>query len=229
MEVAAAQNPPVAQAAIYRLSRYLESVVALDEGGASTVLSSEIGSRSGVTAEQVRKDLSHFGQFGRPGVGYSVSELRRELARILRVDVQQHVVIVGAGHLAEALMAYPEFRQGRFSIVGVFDSDPGKTGTTVAGHRVQGLDELPAVSALSHVDIGVIAVPAREAQAVADQMVQASITAVLNFAPVTLRVPEGVVVKNVDLTRELEWLAYSVPASWHRQEQTVVGSPSLGP
>ena len=207
-----ARNPPVAQATIYRLSRYLRSVQRLDRGGVSTVLSSEIGGLSGVNAAQVRKDFSQFGQFGRRGVGYSVPELRRHLTRILHADEEQHVVIVGMGHLGAALAAYPEFGQRGFNIVALFDNDPSKISITLAGHHVRDVQELPALNTSLHVDIGVIAVPPRSAQAVADRMVEANITAILNFAPVTLRVPDRVVVKNVDVTRELELLAYFLPA-----------------
>ena len=214
MEAGLARNPPVAEAAIYRLSRYLQSVVRLDSDGVPTVLSSEIGGLSGVSAEQVRKDFSHFGQFGRPGVGYSVPDLRRRLARILRLDQEQHVVIVGAGHLGAALVAYPEFAHRRFRIVAVIDSDRTKVGTTVGRHRVRDVDELPGISRLLHVDIGVIAVPAESAQDAANAIVEAKITAILNFASVRLRVPANVVVKTVDLNRELEWLAFFLPAFW---------------
>jgi len=206
------RNPQVAEATVYRLSRYLQSVQRLDADAVGTVSSSEIGRLSGVSAAQVRKDFSYFGGFGRPGVGYSVSELRQHLARILRVDREQRIVIVGIGHLGAALAAYPGFQQRGFRIVGLFDSDPTKIGITLAGHRVRDVEELPALVEPLKVSIGAIAVPARSAQAVADKMVAGKVAAILNFAPVMLEVREDVVVKNVDVTRELECLAYYLPA-----------------
>jgi redox-sensing transcriptional repressor len=205
------RNPQVAEATVYRLSRYLQSLQRLDADAVGTVSSSEIGRLSGVGAAQVRKDFSYFGEFGRPGVGYSVPELRQHLARILRVDRQQRVVIVGVGHLGAALAAYPGFEQRGFRIVGLFDNDPAKIGATIAGHRVRDMAELPAVIGPLGVSIGVIAVPARSAQAVADKMVAGRVAAILNFAPVMLQVRQDVVVKNVDVTRELECLAYYLP------------------
>ncbi len=206
------RNPQVAEAAVYRLSRYLQCVERLEGDDVSTVSSSEIGELCGVSADQVRKDFSYFGEFGRPGVGYSVPELGQQLARILRVDRQQRILIVGVGHLGAALAAYPGFETRGFRIVGLFDSDPEKTGTELAGHSVRGLDEMAAVKESENVNIGVIAVPRRAAQGVADKMVDAGIGCILNFAPIMLKVPEDVIVKNVDVTRELQWLAYFLPA-----------------
>jgi redox-sensing transcriptional repressor len=207
-----ARNPQVAEATVYRLSRYLQCVERLEAEAVSTVSSSEIGRLCGVSADQVRKDFSYFGEFGRPGVGYSVPELSQHLARILRVDRQQRIIIVGVGHLGAALAAYPGFERRGFRIVGLFDNDPTKIGTSLAGHYIRDVEELPTATAALDVSIGVIAVPGRAAQAVADRMVAAKITCILNFAPVMLAVPDGAVVKNVDVTRELQWLAYFLPA-----------------
>ncbi|MGD8238222.1 MAG: redox-sensing transcriptional repressor Rex [Armatimonadota bacterium] len=206
------RNPQVAEAAVYRLSRYLQCVQRLERDAANTVSSSEIGRLCGVSADQVRKDFSYFGEFGRPGVGYSVAELSQHLARILRVDRQQRIVIVGVGHLGAALAAYPGFERRGFRVVGLFDSDPDKIGAVLAGHIVGDVDELATRIDGLNANIGVIAVPRRGAQAVADRMVAAKIGCILNFAPVMLSVPDGVVVKNVDVTRELQWLAYFLPA-----------------
>ncbi|MFQ5809903.1 MAG: redox-sensing transcriptional repressor Rex [Armatimonadota bacterium] len=206
------RNPQVAEATVYRLSRYLQCIERLEADAVNTVSSSEIGRLCGVSADQVRKDFSYFGEFGRPGVGYGVAELNRQLARILRVDRQQRIIIVGVGHLGAALAAYPGFERRGFRVVGLFDSDPDKIGTTMAGHRVGDVDELSTAIDGLNVTIGVIAVPRRGAQAVADKMVAASIGCILNFAPVMLSVPDGIVVKNVDVTRELQWLAYFLPA-----------------
>jgi redox-sensing transcriptional repressor len=206
------RNPQVAEATVYRLSRYLLCIQRLETDEVSTVSSSEIGELCGVSADQVRKDFSYFGEFGRPGVGYSVPDLSQQLARILRVDRKQRIIIVGVGHLGAALAAYPGFERRGFRIVGLFDGDPDKVGTDTAGHTVQDLDGLPAAKESLNVSIGVIAVPGRAAQAVADKLAAAGISCILNFAPVILKVPEGVIVKNVDVTRELQWLAYFLPA-----------------
>ena len=206
------RNPHVAEATVYRLSRYLQCIQRLEADAVSTVSSSEIGRLCGVSADQVRKDFSYFGEFGRPGVGYSVPELGQHLARILRVDRQQRIIIVGVGHLGAALAAYPGFERRGFRVVGLFDNDPEKIGTMIAGHRVAALADLPALKDSLNVSIGVVAVPGRAAQDVADKLVAAEITCILNFAPVTLEASDGVVVKNVDVTRELQWLAYFLPA-----------------
>jgi len=162
----------------------------------------------GVTSAQVRRDLASFGEFGVRGVGYEVKQLRVELERILGLDRTLHVVIVGAGNLGHALADYPGFGSGGLKVVALFDVDPDKVGgETRGGIPIYHLDDLGSM-VVGKVDVGIVSVPAEAAQGVVDCLVAAGIRAVLNFAPVRPRVPQGFRCKSVDLTLELESLSF---------------------
>jgi redox-sensing transcriptional repressor len=169
--------------------------------------------RFDLNSAQIRKDLATFGEFGVRGVGYEVSELQKHLTSILGLDRTRRVVIVGAGHLGQALADYGGFQSGGFAIAGLFDNDAGKIGArTRTGVEVRDIAELTAVVAREGVAIGVISVPASAAAAVARRCVAAGLKALLNFAPVRLNLPPGVRVKNVDLKIHLETLAFYIPS-----------------
>jgi redox-sensing transcriptional repressor len=156
----------------------------------------------------MRKDLSYFGQFGKRGVGYKTSELNKNILKILGLDHEWNVAIVGAGNLGSALSAYRGLKEHRFIVSAVFDSDKSKAGRYCGTVRVSSMDEVKDVVAREGIEIAIIAVPAEAAQWVANQLVAAGLKAILNFAPATLVVPEDVKLRNVDLSIELENLSY---------------------
>ncbi|MCA1818023.1 MAG: redox-sensing transcriptional repressor Rex [Acidobacteria bacterium] len=162
-----------------------------------------------LNSAQIRKDLAQFGEFGRRGVGYSVGDLREHLTKILGLDTPRRVGIVGAGHLGSALANYRGFRASNFTVVALFDNDQKKIGRAVGDARVRVYDarEIARVVRDERVDVAVVAVPARAAQSVLNQLMSAGIKAILNFAPASLSARPGVKVKNVDLTISLETLS----------------------
>ncbi|BCW99044.1 MAG: redox-sensing transcriptional repressor Rex 1 [Armatimonadota bacterium] len=191
-----------------RMATYLACLQDLDARGVETISSAEIEKLTHVNAAQFRKDLSYFGEFGRPGIGYSVPELARRISKILKVDREQPVVLVGAGNLGSALVGYPSLSREHFRIAAVFDNSPSKIGRRLWDHEIRDIATLPEVNREVGARLGIIAVPASAAQSVADLMVGAGITAILNFAPVSLKVPQGVVVRNVDFVQEMAVLSY---------------------
>lgn len=195
-------------ATISRLSIYSRCLAQLESSGIDTISSHELADRTGINPAQMRKDLSYFGQFGRRGVGYKTSELNKNILKILGLDHEWKVAIVGAGNLGSALSAYRGFKEHRFIISAVFDSDKSKAGRYCGNVRVSSMDEIKEVVAREGIEIAIVAVPAEAAQWVASQLVVAGLKAILNFAPATLIVPENVKLRNVDLSIELENLSY---------------------
>lgn len=193
-----------------RLSVYLRCLNSLADAGIKTASSKALATQFGLNSAQIRKDLAQFGEFGTRGVGYSVDDLRAHLIAILGLDTPRRVAVVGAGHLGSALANYRGFRASNFAVVALFDSDPEKIGRAVGDARVPVYDarEIARVVREEKVDVAVVAVPARAAQGVLNQLMSAGIKAVLNFAPARLRARPGVKVKNVDLTISLESLSY---------------------
>jgi redox-sensing transcriptional repressor len=169
-----------------------------------------LGKRLGVTDAQVRKDLAYFGQFGYPGIGYRCGELVEQIRRILGTTASWSVVLVGVGNLGHALLRYRGFAEQGFRIVAALDVDPLKVGQEIASIRVQPFDRLADVLREHDVRIAILAVPSSQAQRVAQQLVDAGIVGILNFAPVTLTLPEEVAVAGVDLAIELEQLVFAV-------------------
>ncbi len=190
---------------LIRISCYIR---VLERAKGPTISSAAIAEAAGVNAPQVRKDLSHVGEFGQPGVGYDVRKLERELKRTMGLDRERDLVLVGAGALGSALITYPGFEGRGFHIVGVFDNNPAKIGHRLRGHLVLPVSELATQVAKLHVEMAVLTVPHSAAQGVADALVEAGIRAILNFAPVSLRVPDSVHVRHVDLAHHFESLAY---------------------
>ncbi len=193
-----------------RLSVYLRCLNVLAAAGIKTVSSRALAEQFGLNSAQIRKDLAQFGEFGVRGVGYSVEELRRHLTQILGLDSAHRVAIVGAGNLGSALANYRGFTASNFAVVALFDNDSGKIGGRVgeAGVVVRDVRELAGAVRELNVDVAVIAVPARAAQSVLNQITSAGVKAVLNFAPARLRARAGVKLKTVDLTIQLESLSY---------------------
>jgi redox-sensing transcriptional repressor len=179
--------------------------------GLQTVSSADIEQRTGISSGQVRKDLSYFGEFGKPGLGYAVGPLLARLSAIMRLDREQKVIIVGGGNLGSALAGYVGLGESGFRVAGIFDKDQRKIGKKLWQLEIKDTAQLASFNSEAGVEIGVIATPASTAQEVCELMAKAGVKAILNFAPVRLKPPAGVVVRNVDLTQELEVLSYLVP------------------
>jgi redox-sensing transcriptional repressor len=212
-----------------RLSVYLRCLNLLAAAGIRTVSSRALADQFQLNSAQIRKDLGYFGEFGVRGVGYDVSELRRHLTQILGLDHQHLVGIVGAGRLGTALANYNGFTASNFRVVALFDNDPAKIGRRVgeADAVVHDVEALAGVVGAEKIDVCVIAVPARAAQGVLNQITSAGVKAVLNFAPVRLRARAGVKVKTVDLTIQLESLSYFLARP--QPAQTTSPAPAARP
>ncbi len=199
---------PIPEATVARLPVYLRALVDLAEAGTTTVSSETLAGSSGVNSAKVRKDLSHLGSYGTRGKGYDVPYLIHQIRRELGLTQDWPIVIAGVGNLGHALANYRGFAERGFRVVGLVDVDPSKIGEEVGGVRVRHLDELPRIVRGQASAIGVICTPAAVAQEVAERMAAAGIRSILNFAPVTLSLPEGVTVRKVDLAIELQILAF---------------------
>lgn len=183
---------------ISRLPIYLRTLRLLRAQSAEVTSSQELGQLLGISSAQIRKDLSHFGEFGKQGTGYNVSFLCNQLEKILKVDCVWPVILIGAGYLGHALASYSGFEDRGFRIVAVFDNDPAKIGTQIGGIEVQAMQMLPDVVAHYRCQIAVIAVPAAAAQRVADEVIEAGIQSILCYAPLTLTAPPHVRVEYID-------------------------------
>jgi redox-sensing transcriptional repressor len=213
----------IPEATVARLPIYLRALYGLAERGISTVASEELAAAAGVNSAKLRKDLSHLGSYGIRGVGYDVDYLVYQVSRTLGLTQDWPVVIVGAGNLGRALANYGGFLSRGFTIAAMLDSDTAIVGSRIARLTVRHVDELEAVVARHNVAIGVIATPAGSAQAVCDRFVSAGVTSILNFAPLVLSVPEGVDVRKVDLSIELQILAF------HAQRRSAAARPADAP
>jgi redox-sensing transcriptional repressor len=207
----------LSDATVARLPVYLRVLSSLGESGVSTVSSEVLASAAGVGPAKLRKDLSQLGSYGTRGVGYDVEFLMYQISRALGLTQHYSVVIVGVGNLGQALAGYAGFGTRGFRVAGLVDADRARVGSMIAGVEVRHVDELEEILAEHDVSIGVIATPASAAQDVCDRLVQSGVTSVLNFAPVVLSVPEGVDVRKVDLSIELQILAF------HEQRKSLVG------
>jgi redox-sensing transcriptional repressor len=193
---------------VTRLSIYLRCLEELEAGGVTSVSSRQLAERFGLNSAQVRKDLAYFGQFGVRGLGYYIAELKHNLERILGLKQDWEVVLVGVGNLGSALIAYKGFQARGFKIGMAFDADPAKVGQVVGDVPIVEIAKLVPTVRRKKVKIAVLAVPAPAAQSVADLLVEGGVTAILNFAPAQLAVPEGIKVQNVDLSVLLKTLSY---------------------
>src|SRR5437764_10167107 len=193
-------NRRIPEATVARLPVYLRSLLEMAESKISTISSERLADRAGVNAAKVRKDLSYLGSYGTRGVGYDVEYLLYQISRELGLTQDWPVVIIGIGNLGQALSNYRGFQERGFRIVALFDADAAKLGTEVGGLRVRAMDDLAEVVSAAHVAIGVIATPPVVAQDVADSLVDAGVTAILNFAPTVLNVPPHVSLRKVDLS-----------------------------
>ncbi len=195
-------------ATVSRLITYLRVIRQFEAVGLERTSSEALAEASNVSAFQIRKDLAYFGTFGTRGSGYLVSTIGLRLREILGLTDVYDIAIVGMGRLGQAITDYPAMGEYGFRIRGMFDSDPGKVGLEFAGIEVSPMDSLPTLMRQRNFDMGMIAVPSAAAQEVADTLVSAGVRALLNFAPVVLNVPEGVMVEPVDFVASLKRLSY---------------------
>ena len=198
----------VPEATVARLPVYLRCLLELAEEKIATVSSERLAELAGVNAAKVRKDLSYLGSYGTRGVGYEVEYLLFQMSRELGLTQDWPVVIVGIGNLGQALANYGGFTDRGFPVAALVDADRAKVGEVVHGVAVRHIDELPAIAGEVGAAIGIIATPASAAQDVADRMVAAGITSILNFAPAVISVPSGTSLRKVDLAVELQILSF---------------------
>ncbi|MEW6180102.1 MAG: redox-sensing transcriptional repressor Rex [Chloroflexota bacterium] len=191
-----------------RLPRYLQALKHMLQEGIKTTSSQELGEAIGISAAQIRKDLSQFGEFGKQGTGYSVAYLVEQLHTILKLNKVWDLALVGMGDLGNALARYQGFAEHGFRIVAAFDNDPAKIGKEVAGLIIQDSHNLKPVISQMGIKIAMITVPAAAAQSVAEELVDAGIRAILNYAPITLTLPAGVYVENIDPIIKLQHMTY---------------------
>jgi redox-sensing transcriptional repressor len=197
---------------VRRLPVYLRGALHLSQGGVESTSSKELADLVGIEPWQIRKDFSHFGDFGTPGVGYDLGVLINHVNRILRLQAGHKVALVGVGNLGSALLAFPGFRTYGFEIVAAFDIDRRKIGRRKAGLLIEDVAALDLLRARG-IHLGVIAVPETAAQGVADGLVRAGIKGILNFSPRRIVAPRGVKVITIDIAMDLARLPYYVPAS----------------
>jgi len=198
----------ISQATIDRLPLYFRTLRLVEDEEIAIISSDELGRRLDITPEQIRKDLATFGQFGRKGIGYDVSELKERISNILGLHNHWRLAIVGVGHLGGALANYVNFASLGFSVVALLDRDKKIVGSKVNGIKVRDTADINKVIAAAAADIGVITVPAEEAQGVADILVAAGVKGIWNFAPTKLSVPHEVPLVNEDLSVGLSALSY---------------------
>jgi redox-sensing transcriptional repressor len=200
----------IPEVVIERLPVYARALAALQARGMEVVSSQDLGDQLGVTPAQIRKDLSYFGRFGKQGRGYNVNRLMDELRSILGLDRQWRMVLIGVGALGRAILHYGGFAPQGFHVVEAFDASPEQVGQAVGSLHVRDVVDLPDVLRTTHIDIGIVAVPAHHAQSVIDTLVASGIKAILNYAPIAPHVPRGVHVRQIDPVLALQGMTYYI-------------------
>ena len=200
----------ISKAVISRLPRYYRYLGELLEDGVERISSNELSQRMHVTASQIRQDLNNFGGFGQQGYGYNVKHLYTEIAKILGIDRQHNVIIIGAGNLGQAIANYANFEKRGFVIKGMFDINPRLIGLVVRGIEIRGVGELESFIRENNVQIAALTIPKTKAPEIADRVIRAGVKGIWNFAHVDLTVPDDVVVENVHLSESLMRLCYRV-------------------
>ncbi|OXM88031.1 redox-sensing transcriptional repressor Rex [Paenibacillus rigui] len=198
----------ISEAVVRRLPVYLRFLNELSKKSVHTVSSQDLGQKLDLNPAQIRKDLAYFGEFGKKGIGYDVDYLIEKIRQILKLDKLIPVALVGAGNLGRALCNYNAYLKDNMKIVAVFDAHESKIGESINNLHVKPMRDLKETIESLHVRIGIITVPAAEAQNVANEFVSAGVEAILNFAPMIIKVPNEVRVHHADFTTELQSLAY---------------------
>ncbi|MHB0870497.1 MAG: redox-sensing transcriptional repressor Rex [Chloroflexota bacterium] len=202
------RRPKVPTPTLNRLPLYYRYLLEAREQRLAVVSSEMLGDAAGVPAAQVRKDLGYLGEFGRPGIGYDVAEMQRRLGELLGLTKEKEVIVVGAGRLGSAIAAYPGFSTYCMRVAALFDRDPARIGSRIGDLEVLDVGELPRFVKERGIQMAILAVPASAAQDVANELVVAGIKAIMNFAPMRLEVPTGIVVSNEDLAARLATLSF---------------------
>jgi len=202
------QTKPIPDIIVSRLPVYLRALNHMHAEGKQTVSSKELGERIGISAAQIRKDLSQFGEFGKQGTGYRVTDLVSQLRRILQIDRVWDVALVGMGDMGHALARYPGFSDRGFRVAMVFDTDPSKIGQQVGKFTIQDANSIGEAIQRSGIRIAMLCVPAASAQEVANLLVKAGVQSILNYAPISLSVPPGVRVQYLDPSIGLQRMTY---------------------
>ncbi|MCR5007754.1 MAG: redox-sensing transcriptional repressor Rex [Oribacterium sp.] len=198
----------ISQAVIQRLPRYYRYLEDLMDQGIERISSSELSKRMKLTASQIRQDLNNFGGFGQQGYGYNIKNLHDEIAKILNIDNEHKMIIVGAGHLGQALANYTNFRKRGFIVKAIFDKDPSIIGNMVGEIQIQSMDKLESVIKDNDIKMAAVCIPKGPAIKVVEQLIDAGIIGIWNFAHVDLDVPENIVIENVHLSESLMRLSY---------------------
>ena len=209
----------VPRAVVSRLPAYYRYLVNLEKAGLVRISSQQLGERMGLTASQIRQDLNNFGGFGQQGYGYNVKYLYTEIARILGIDRQHNLIIIGAGNLGQAIANYTNFEKRGFMIKGMFDINPRLIGLVVRGVEIRSIDNLEQFIVDNEVQIAALTIPKSKAPEIADRLVRAGIKAIWNFAHTDLNVPDDVVVENVHLSESLMRLSYRVCSMQDERER----------
>jgi redox-sensing transcriptional repressor len=202
------EEKPIPDIIVGRLPLYLRALQRMHEEGRRVTSSQELGERLGISAAQIRKDLSQFGEFGKQGTGYGIEYLSNQLREILKVDRVWDIAVIGAGDIGSAIVRYQGFTNRGFRVAMVFDADPQKVGTQVGNFIVQDNKTLVDAIRAANIKLAMIAVPGSNAQEVAEQLVEAGIKAILNYAPISLTVPPEVRVQYIDPSVHLQRMTY---------------------
>ena len=203
------ERKEISQAVIGRLPRYYRYLGELRDEGVERISSQELSKMMQVTASQIRQDLNHFGGFGQQGYGYNVEYLYVEIAKILGLDIEHNLILIGAGNLGQALLNYHNFARRGFIFRGIFDQNPKLHGTRIKNLEIRPMKEMSEFIIRNNIDIAVLTIPKNGAVQVAEKLVECNIRAIWNFAHVDLQVPEWVQVENVHLSDSLMKLSYN--------------------
>jgi len=203
----------VPQVTVKRLGRYLRVLERFHEDGMESISSEELAAELHVKPSQLRKDLAYFGEFGTRGMGYSIPMLTEELRKILGLHRQWAIAIVGIGNLGTALLRYKGLNEKGFRVAAIFDDDPEKVGSSRSGVQIFHIDEMPEIVKEKNIQIAIITVPAPAARHVAETIINAGVRAILNFAPISIKCPDGVTCQPVDIASELKLLSHHLSST----------------
>ncbi len=204
------EEKEISNAVIRRLPRYYRYLGELLESGVERISSNELSSKMNVTASQIRQDLNNFGGFGQQGYGYNVKHLYTEIGKILGLDKDHNVIIIGAGNLGQAIANYSAFEKRGFIIKGIFDVNPRLQGVTVRGIEIRMTDELESFIIENNIQIAALTIPKMRAPEMAERLVEYGVKAIWNFAHTDLNLPEGILIENVHLSESLMRLSYNL-------------------
>ena len=206
-------NGAIPDVVVLRLPLYVRALTQLQDSGMEVVSSHALGDKLQITPAQIRKDLSYFGRFGKQGRGYNVGYLLQELRTIMGLDQDWRAALIGVGRLGRAIISYPGFSREGFQVVAIFDASPNLVGTALDGVPIRAMEDLGPVCRDLGVHIGIVAVPEEHAQGVVDLLIESGVKGILNYAPTSPQVPEGVWVRNIDPVLSLQTLTFHLKSA----------------